>query len=141
LLRGENADHIDKIAHPATTISAFTSELYLKCLLVLLSGKLVGTHNLWKLFNEVEPLTRKRVEELWDAHIWKQDRLRFLGRLEAEIAREPVPRDLGWALRAGSLAFQEARYLYEEPDLKFILSDLQGVLRTVILEICPDWCQ
>jgi hypothetical protein len=111
LLRGDNADHMDKIAHPATTISAFTSELYLKCFVVLLSGKLVGTHDLWKLFNEVEPLIRKRIEELWDAHIWEQHRVRFLECLEAEIAREPVPRNLGGALRAGSLAFQDARYL------------------------------
>jgi hypothetical protein len=42
LWQGDNADHIDKIAHPATTIGAFTSELYLKCLLVFLSGKLKG---------------------------------------------------------------------------------------------------
>jgi hypothetical protein len=64
-------------------------------------GQIKGAYDLWKLFNEVDPLTRKRVEELWDAHIWEQHRVRFLKRLEAKIAREPVPRNLSWAVRAG----------------------------------------
>ena len=144
LLNGENAKNVDKIAHPAVTICAFTSELYLKCLLCIETGTFATGHDLKKLFGAVKnPQIRKRIEELWDIHIWEQHRLEVLQRLEAEIAHTAVPRNLSWALDAGSHAFEEARYLYEteKPDLKFILSDLPGILRTAILELQPNWSQ
>lgn len=143
LMDAQNAKNIDKIAHPAVTICAFTSELFLKCLVSLGSGKSTSGHNLKKLFDTVDPQIRKRVEVLWDAHIWENHRLKILQRLESKIVRTAVPRNLSWALEAGSDAFEKERYRYEEekPNLKFILSDLPGILRKVILEIHPDWGQ
>jgi hypothetical protein len=142
LLRGENAKNIDRIAHPAVTISAFTSELYFKCLLSIKTGTFAAGHDLKKLFGAVDPQIRKRIEELWDAHIWEQHRTETLRHLEAKITTA-VARDLSWALGAGSHAFEEARYLYEDdkPNLKFILSDLPGILRTILLELQPNWSQ
>jgi hypothetical protein len=144
LLRGENVPHVDKIDHPATTMSAFTSELYFKCLISIIGNDIPGRregHDLKKLFEAVNPSIRARIVALWDDHIWERHRRNFLALVETKIPDGPIKRDLNWALTAGSRSFEQARYLYEDeaPDLRFVLCDLPAILRATILEIRPDW--
>jgi hypothetical protein len=140
-MEGQKAENLDKIGYPAITICAFTAELYFKCLLAILDYAIPNHHDLKKLFDALPPDIRKRIKELWDAQIWEQRRLKALRKLEDDVAKIGVPRTLEWALKSGSSAFEQARYLYEEekPSLRFILSDLPAILRKVALEIQPDW--
>jgi hypothetical protein len=53
----DRPEDVPKIAHPAMVLSAFASELYLKCLLCIEKGSAPEEHNLKKLFNglQLEP--------------------------------------------------------------------------------------
>jgi hypothetical protein len=57
------------VAHPAMVLSAFASELYLKCLLCVETGVVPDQHNLKTLFKRLQPTTRRALEDLWDANI------------------------------------------------------------------------
>jgi hypothetical protein len=125
------------VLRPGIVLSAFASETYLKCLLHLEKGNAPRTHDLHKLFLKLKPETQDQLAQRWQRVIAQQsaeldERTRQMGR--------PIPRDLPGALRVGSNAFVELRYLWQEtPSTMFILSDLPGVLRSAILDRQQAW--
>ena len=128
-----------KIAAPAIVMSALASELFLKCLVCLETGKAPRGHYLKQLFDGVSIERRRLITAIWDGDIvplrspsWDQMKLHF---------GEDIPRALPDALSAANQAFEKVRYSYEDEldGLRFILGDLPWVLKRVILQMCPDW--
>ena len=74
----DKPEDVPQIAHPAMVLSVFASELYLKCLLTIETGKAPPTHNVKALFRDLQPTTRKRLEELWDQAIQRPHRRRAM---------------------------------------------------------------
>jgi HEPN domain-containing protein len=57
------------IGHPALMISAFASELYLKCLICVETDAVPNTHDLNVLFRALRVSTRHELDTLWDYDI------------------------------------------------------------------------
>lgn len=125
--------------------SAFASELYLKCLLHIETGKLFkGQHDLGKLFAKLSAATQAEIEGPFDEQLSRGPKYDFSGASkEAQEAAVRQPKNLRDALRAGREAFVEWRYLYEIDDLTqanfFSLFPLPDILRVVILRKRPEW--
>ena len=121
------------ITQPAMVLSAFSSELYLKCLLCLESGSVPPTHNLKVLFRQLHTATRERLRELWDLSSQTPERQKLVAFIKTMLDSKNLRFDLAYALDAGANAFQELRYFYEKEKLLFLLNDFHDMLRTVIL--------
>jgi hypothetical protein len=127
------------VGTPVMVMSAFSSELFLKCLICLETGKSSYGHHLKELFDQLSVPIKESIEQLWDQTVVP---LRKPLWLAAEEQKVPIPRDLRSALAAGNDAFQTMRYCYEPDQAKkicFVLTDLPLVLKTVILQIKPEW--
>jgi hypothetical protein len=135
----DNPDQIMLIAHPSMVLSAFATELYLKCLLCIETGRVPNEHNLKSLFLRLDLSTRKRLEDLWDEDIRHPERQKALGYIRRLPEGDQLQLDLMYALDVGANAFIELRYLYETQSSHFILSDFPNILRKVILERFPSW--
>jgi hypothetical protein len=135
----DRPDQIPLIAHPAMTLSAFASELYLKCLLCVETGRVPSTHNLRALFRQLQPATRRRLEDLWDQDIRRFERQKVLNHIRTLPKGEELKLDLPYALDIGANSFIELRYFYETSRSYFLLSDFPNLLRIVILERFPSW--
>jgi len=120
-------------------LSAFAIELYLKCLLCLETARLHRGHNLKNLFDSLQPKTRARLTELWDADIMKPERQRVLAFIRSRPDGDKLRLDLPSVLVLGANAFEELRYFYEGERSYFLLSDFPNALRAVILERVPGW--
>jgi HEPN domain-containing protein len=122
---------------PAIVLSAFSSELFMKCIVLLEGGKLERTHNLYSLFGKLTKSTQDRIVALWDAEIaTDKDQL---DQLQA-VAGVPVPRDLPGVLKECGDAFTAIRYEYEDPlKANFLMSELPPMLKEVVLAARPDW--
>lgn len=121
------------IAPPSMVLGAFAIELLLKCLLVMDTGQAPETtHHLGKLFRQLPHKRKRRIEELWDAGPRKKIRPFCLAK--------GYPDDLPNALNACANAFEDLRYVYEDPaKTLFYLGELPQLLIDVIVEIKPDW--
>jgi hypothetical protein len=115
-------------------LSAFASELYLKCLHRIDGNEILEEHSLQKLYQALHPLRQKRIETLWDALMFEQKPL-----LDVRDQTVKLPRDLATALKDSDEGFIRIRYEYEDKNFKFYLSDFPTVLRSTILEIKPSW--
>jgi len=135
----DNLDQVMLITHPSMVLSAFATELYLKCFLCIETGKVPNDHNLKGLFIRLDLSTMKRLEELWDDDIRRPERQKTLDYIRQFPKGDQLRLDLLYALDIGANAFMELRYLYERHDSYFILSDFPDILRTVILERSPCW--
>jgi hypothetical protein len=120
-------------------LSAFASELYSKCLLCMETGRVPQGHNLKMLFNALQPATRKRLEDLWDAEIRRPERQRVIDHIRTLPRGEELKLDLLYHLDVGANAFIELRYFYEKRQVYFLLADFPNLLRKVILEHHPEW--
>jgi len=136
LRRTDSMHQMAIVARPSIVLSAFASELFLKCLL-LIEGK--GTHNchdLHVLYKKLSPQAQTLIASKWD----------FPTRRAAEIAfaemesGQKMPTDLDSALIRGGNAFKKMRYIYEDPlGTDFYLIDLPRILHDVILALKPEW--
>jgi len=132
-------DQVPLVAHPSMVLSAFASELYLKCLLCLETGRAPQIHHLRNLFDKLLPETRERLKSLWDSDIKRAERQRVLEHIRTLPDGHRLRVDLPSVLVLGANAFQELRYFYETEKSFFLLSDFPNLLRTVILERMPWW--
>ena len=135
----DGPDQWPLVAHPSMVLSVFASELYLKSLLCLETGKVPRTHNLKALFRDLSPAARRRIEELWDAYAVHPDRQKTWAAIRAKPGGHELRTDLAYALDVGADAFRELRYIYEEGGSKFLLHDFHNLVRQVILERMPWW--
>jgi hypothetical protein len=104
-------------------LSAFASELYLKCLLCLETGRAHRSHHLRNLFDKLQPTTQERLKALWEVESNKPARQRVLAHIRSLPGGERVKDDLPSVLQLGANAFQEIRYLYEMEKSDFLLNE------------------
>jgi HEPN domain-containing protein len=127
------------IAHPSLVLSAFASEIYLKCLLCVETGSIPNGHNLRDLFMRLNDETKFHIDDLWDTDIRYPDKQAAIERMRARYNGEPARTDLRYALKLGARGFTELRYFYEHERSYFLLSHFPYVLRTAILNRFPSW--
>jgi hypothetical protein len=132
-------DQVALIAHPSMTLSAFASELYLKCLLCAEIGEVPTDHNLKRLFDRLQLATRRGLEDLWDEYIRHYGRQPVINWIRSQPGGEKLRLDLPYALDIGADAFLELRYFYEGEGSYFLLEDFPDLLRIVILKRFPEW--
>jgi hypothetical protein len=143
LLRADtNRRFLPSVASPAIILSAFASELYLKCILSLESGgrHILATHELKTLYNDLRIDTRKRLEVMWAESNLKPMNVRARKAI-AVVTGETIPEDLDWAISKANNAFVQLRYIHENDGngVGFIIHDLPAMLKTVILDMQPTW--
>jgi hypothetical protein len=128
------------LAGPALILSAFASELYLKCLLNVETGKRAHGHHLRKLFYQLSRASREDIETRWNSYTATPLRQRTYNAILA-LTGQDIQQDLDWTLVQGSEAFTELRYMHESDDLKtkFFLGDFPDILRDRILVLKPEW--
>jgi hypothetical protein len=126
------------LIEPRIVIEAFTTELFLKCLICIETGSVPREHNLKKLFDLLSKATRTRIESWWDSEVATRRREEWD---ELEKFGLKIPRDLPKALDKGTDAFKLYRYSYEEntEGLHYYLEDLPALLERLILEMRPDF--
>jgi hypothetical protein len=120
-------------------LSVFATELYLKCLLYLETGKVPQTHNLKTLFDGLGLETRQRLQELWDNDLRRPVRQKVIAHIRTLPDGKKLRLDLPSVFKLGANAFVELRYFYEREQSFFLLSDFHNLLRTVILERMRWW--
>jgi hypothetical protein len=128
------------IASPALILSAFASEIYLKCIICIETAESAHGHHLKNLFRRISPSVRGAIEQRWEVYVSSPLRQRMYAAL-ASVNGSPVPTDLDWTLSEGSSAFTSLRYMHESDELKtkFLLGDLPNILRDVIIGMRPEW--
>lgn len=120
---------------PSLVVTAFSIEMYLKCLLSIETGHVPAVHVPKNLFDLLAPKTKDRTRALWLAKVQMK-----ANHWAVAAPGEPPPYDLDAALAEAADPFVKLRYANEGPvNLRFRLSDLPEVLRDVILEMRPDW--
>jgi HEPN domain-containing protein len=128
---------------PPVMCSAFALELYLKCLILLETGKWIRTHDLKKLFMK---LTTDSQIFLRDQTTKKLDEIntRFT---ELEKSGEPRPvhhLTFDYALDKSKDAFTIYRYLFEQSAAPFgywLLGPMLGAAKHRILALEPDFAR
>lgn len=128
------------LAEPVVVLGALTTELFLKCLSFIETGKASHGHGLKELFDELSTETRARIEYAWESEIVL---LRSKEWERIEAFGLSMPRDLRSALAKGSEAFKRIRYSYEgnTEGVHFHVGDLPGLLERLILEIRPQFAE
>jgi hypothetical protein len=142
LTLGPNLQLGAQVVQANMVLSAFTTELFLKCLICIETTLTPQGHHLFELFKQLRPDTQHKIIHLWDTEIipvrdpqWK-------------IIENGIPgggdrfkRDLPEALTASSRTFERIRYSYEPGSKEgdFNIGDLPRVLRRVILQLKPEW--
>jgi HEPN domain-containing protein len=127
-------------ALPAAVMSAFASELLLKCIICIEKGKAPRGHSLKALFDQLSPASQSELQRLWDEYA--QLRAEEWNYLEKKYEHE-IPRTLPEALTGGSNASEVLRYGHHEKPNKpfdgFVLEDLPHLLGQRILQLRPEW--
>ncbi len=122
---------------PAMVMSAFASELFLKCLLLLEGQTPPDLHHLGSLYKRLHNKRKARIAQLWDAEVAAH------ANQFAENERRlgvSIPRDLKTALFDCGDAFEGLRYIYEDPlRVKFYIIHFAPILHRAVLEVRPDW--
>lgn len=134
----DKPEQLPLVAHPSMVLSAFASELYLKCLLCIETGLVPNTHNLKKLFDGLKPSTKSRLEALWDEHLKSPQRKKIFDHLRTLPEGKNLRPDLEHALDLGADSFIELRYIYENGSVFFLLGEFPNLLRQTILERFPE---
>lgn len=115
---------------------AFCLELYLKCLLMLETGKQAHGHKLKALFEGLSATNQAKVQTYYDEDLGPDKSV------TVQVRGKTYTSDLNGVLLATDNSFVEWRYLFEEKyDPKPILGwqSLRAALCRLILELRPDW--
>lgn len=127
------------IGYPQIVISSLASELFLKCLICIETGRTVYGHSLEQLYNQLSPDMRQQICAIWDREVVPL-RNPLWDAIEGGSSGEKVPRSLPDSLARAHKAFERVRYVYEGIDgVSFFLTDLPTVLKRVILRKHPEW--
>jgi hypothetical protein len=125
---------------PINVLSAFASEIFLKCLVCLETGEVRQGHHLRALFDVLSDATQTRIEGRWDNEIVPMRSAQW-DAAELEFGKA-IPRELRSALSLGSESFKQLRYSYEPKTaatIFYCLGDLPIALKRVIFELEPEW--
>ena len=117
--------------------SSFSSELYLKCLILLDTGDAPHGHDLAKLFDQLSDESKNAIETKWNAETAKQTAT--LDEIDRRAGAPVTARTLQDALTREGKAFENWRYAHEPgPLCNFSLTNLPAILRSHILTIKPE---
>jgi hypothetical protein len=131
-LRHKSNPKAGYMASPSMVMSAFTIELFLKCLLLLDGKEFKRIHRLDGLYQKLGRSQKRRIEKAWD----KEARPKII-QITKQLGH---PSDLPNALVTCGRAFEHMRYGYEDPDRQiFYLGDLPPILWRAIVDIRPEW--
>jgi hypothetical protein len=119
------------------TLSAFSSELYLKSLLCIETGRIYPGHNLKNLYRNLSLPTRRRIRQLWGVY-WDSQTPRWK-KLSDLMGHPPPDGDLDAALDTAGHAFEAFRYAFEGGLPDFFLGEFPAILDQVALELRPEW--
>jgi HEPN domain-containing protein len=95
LMHKNDVELFAQVGEPVIVLSAFASELYLKCLVAIETGNAPRGHDLFELFQNLNAATQKQVSVLWDKSIITEEKL--LAENE-KLSGKSIPRDLIGAL-------------------------------------------
>jgi hypothetical protein len=134
-------DEAIAISRPALVLSAFASELFLKCLLLLDGKQLPNWHDLKRLFDLLDADIQTKIKKLWGQSLIS--RASMIAAFESDTG-ELFIRDFDAALVAGARSFEHFRYYHEKTReeidaVAFMLGDLPIMLKSVIWIKKPDW--
>jgi hypothetical protein len=138
-ISSKNLDQVAIIAHPSMVLSAFASELYLKCLLCIETGSVPKGHNLRDLFLRLDASTRKHIDDLWDEELRRPHKQRELNFIRGLPGGDQLQTNLSYVLEISAKGFEELRYIYETDCPRFLLGEFPNILHKVILERHPEW--
>ena len=117
--------------------SSFASELYLKCIILIETGKVPRGHHLRKLFHRLKDESKQVIENEWNAEHAKKSAA--LDEIDRRSGSPVTPRNLKVALAGEGNAFEKWRYAHEPGPLSgFWLGNLPAILRRHILTIRPE---
>ena len=117
--------------------SSLSSELYLKCVILIETGKVPHEHDLELLFDELKNETKEIIEREWDAET--AQRSAVLDEIDRRAGSPVTPRKLKDALNKEGKAFVNWRYAHEPGELcNFSLGNFPGIVRKHILVIRPE---
>jgi hypothetical protein len=136
LRRTDSPHQMAIVVRPTIVLSAFASELFLKCLLLIEGKGRHHGHDLHVLFKKLSKQTQERIESKWDFPTKHADAIAISERTSGQ----KMPTDFNSALDRCGKAFKYMRYIYEDSlSTEFYLSDLPRMLHAVILELKPEW--
>ncbi len=122
---------------PQVVNSSLSSELYLKCLILIETGNIPHEHDLAKLFDGLRDETKQVIENEWNAETAKRSAV--LDEIDHRAGGAVTARTLTDALAKEGRAFENWRYAHEPgPLCNFSLSNLPAILRNEILAIRPE---
>ncbi|WFU41793.1 hypothetical protein QA640_04585 [Bradyrhizobium sp. CB82] len=127
------------LVEPVISVGAFTTELFLKCLICIQGDDAPPHHDLKRLFELLNDETQARIQRMWEAEVVVKRRADWEGLKKFGLE---VPDDLPSALAKGAKAFQRYRYSYEEGStdgLHYYLEDLSALLERIVLEMRPTF--
>jgi len=131
-IRDKNNLQAPMMAAPSMVMSAFASELLLKCLLLIENSEIVQTHHLDKLYQQLSHSQKRRIDAIWET--------KARPRVQDFCQMHGLPSDLANALVTCGQAFERLRYGYEDPDKqRFYIAELPRILCEVIIEARPEW--
>lgn len=120
-----------------TVNSSFSSELYLKSLILIETDTVPHVHDLEKLFDQLKVGTKQIIENEWNAERAKQSAV--LDEIDRRAGEPITPRNLKDTLAREGNAFEKWRYAHEPGKLpNFSLGNLPAILRNHILAIRPE---
>ena len=119
---------------PMVICSAYSLELYLKCLILIEGGKSGSLHDLEKLFSKITPESQEIVRASYEARRPK---------VNAGLAAIPVPKtDFDFVLHWSAKAFEHFRYAFEglvHSQEGWMAGPICDCVRERIVELRPDW--
>jgi hypothetical protein len=120
---------------PMVVCSAFSLELFLKCLILIERGKPAGLHHLEKLFNHVDAKSRDGIRARYD-----QLRAGIDARFAKFQGPPPPKTDFDSVLQMSSEAFQNFRYAHEGMKVQkgWMADPIRDCVRERIIELRPD---
>jgi hypothetical protein len=127
----------ESLKYPGMVISAFASELFLKCLKLIDGKGTSNSHKLAELFGDLSHDTQALIRAEWDTMLAVSEPM--YQELERKH-RVKIPRDLNTSLAECGEAFMKLRYIYELPKgSTFYITQLPLVLKNVVKKLKPDW--
>jgi hypothetical protein len=120
---------------PMIVLKAFSSEAYLKSLLMVEGREPPKIHHLLQLFDMLDIESKKRIRGWWG----KQNLHKLATMKKAKVPGYRPPKTFRGALAASSNAFIEWRYVGAGSTIAYLLFSFPLDVRRRILELRPTW--
>jgi hypothetical protein len=129
----------EDVAFPTVVCAAFALEIYLKCLLVMQTGKFSPSHNLKHIFGELPSATQARIRDLFAPYLPMVQKT--VTKMTKPGSPLPPTVDFDFVMNLSQDAFTVTRYVYEGvPSMSgWMGTPIVRATRTAILELHPDW--